>query len=71
MCWADANSSPSLIILTPQGTAGSQYVFQQWSDSDLRQIRPIGPVTGPATSRCGPRSTCSPWHWTRPPAWAL
>jgi hypothetical protein len=48
-CWADAGSSPSLIMLTPQTTAGSRYVFQQWSDGDLRQIRPIGPITGPAT----------------------
>jgi hypothetical protein len=49
MCWADANSSPSLIILTPQSSACRRYVFLQWSDGDLRQIRPIGPITGPAT----------------------
>jgi len=48
-CWADASSSPSLIMLTPQTSAGSRYVFLQWSDGDLRQIRPIGPITGPAT----------------------
>jgi len=49
MCWADANSPSSLIISTPQATAGSQYVFLWWSDGDLRQVRPIGPITGPAT----------------------
>jgi len=48
-CWADASSSPSLIMLTPQTSAGSRYVFLQWSDSDLRPIRPIGPIIEPKT----------------------
>ncbi len=48
-CWADANSPPILMMQTPQTSAGSRYVFLQWSDGDLRQNRPIGPITGPAT----------------------
>jgi uncharacterized repeat protein (TIGR02543 family) len=48
-CWADASSSPSLIMFTPQTSAGSRYVFLQWSDGDLRQIRPIGPIIEPRT----------------------
>jgi uncharacterized repeat protein (TIGR02543 family) len=48
-CWADASSSPSLIIFTPQGTAGSRYTFTDWIDGDLRISRPIGPITAPAS----------------------
>jgi uncharacterized repeat protein (TIGR02543 family) len=48
-CWVDKDSSPILIILTPQTFGGCRYVFIQWSDGDLRLVRPIGPVTGPAT----------------------
>lgn len=48
-CWVDKDSSPNLIILSPQAFDGCRYVFIQWSDGDLRHVRPIGPVTGPAT----------------------
>ena len=48
-CWVDENFAPTLIVNTPQGGQDCRFSFIQWSDGDVRTLRPIGPVTGPET----------------------
>jgi len=47
-CWADEDSFPNLII-PMQGNRPCNYSFLSWADADTRRVKPIGPVTGPAT----------------------
>jgi len=48
-CWVDEGFPGNLLVPSPQGDQYCRFVFLSWSDGDLRTVRPIGPVMGPAT----------------------